>query len=91
MLTFTLAQPAPDRLIEGFVARLEISDVQTNADRTRIARRMPAQRADDPEEIAALLSLIQTEGGAFYQLTKGSTVEDRFFEVTRGQGAGTSG
>lgn len=89
VLTFTLAQPAPDSLIEGFMARLEISDVQTNADRTRIACRMPAQYADDPEEIAALLSLIQTEGGAFYQLTKGTTVEDRFFEVTRGQGATT--
>ena len=84
ILTFSLAAAAPDALLDRLNERPEVTRVDTNADRTRIACRLGIEDAENPDEIAALLGVIQSEGATFLQVTKGSTLEDRFYEVTRG-------
>jgi len=87
VLTFCLTRPAPQALVAELEQRPEVHSLWPNADGTRLACQLPVAQADDPQVIAALLAVIQADGGTFWRVTRGSTLEDRFLEVTEGEGA----
>jgi ABC-2 type transport system ATP-binding protein len=85
-ITFTLAAEATGALLQAILDLSLISDASLSADLKKLVCIVDSRHLDNADLVTAVVGILSANGLSFTDIRKGSTLEERFLDVTDGQG-----
>lgn len=85
-ITFSLNDLAGEELLQALRALDPVRDARLSSDRRKVSCIVDSEQIDNAELVTELVGILSANGLSFTDIRKGSTLEERFLDVTDGKG-----
>ena len=85
-ITFSLNDLAGEELLQALRALAPVRDARLSSDRRKVSCIVDSEQIDNAELVTELVGILSANGLSFTDIRKGSTLEERFLDVTDGKG-----
>ena len=83
-ITFTLASEATGALLQAILGLSLISDASLSADLKKLVCIVDSRHLDNADLVTSVVGILSANGLSFTDIRKGSTLEERFLDITDG-------